>query len=112
MALVRLYGARDTMEAEFIRDLIAEQGIDATVMGGTLGAARGDLPMTVETLPGVYVREQDAARGLEVVREFQRRAQEVESNPPAEWSCPECGEKNESQFTQCWKCQTDRPSPV
>jgi len=108
MSLIRLYGARDAMEAQFVCDLLKEEGIDATVMGDVLGAARGDLPMTVETLPGVYVREEDADAAMAVVAEFQRRGEELARNPPADWSCPQCGEVNEGQFTQCWNCEGDR----
>jgi hypothetical protein len=25
------------------------------------------------------------------------------------WTCPKCGEKQEPQFTSCWKCGTPRP---
>jgi ABC-type ATPase with predicted acetyltransferase domain len=28
----------------------------------------------------------------------------------APWSCPNCGEQCESQFTECWKCGASRPS--
>lgn len=112
MSLVRLYGARDALDAKMMCDTLIEQGIDATVIGEMLGAARGDLPVTVETLPGVYVRDEDVKRALEIVREFERRGKELAMNPPAQWSCPKCGELNEGQFTQCWKCEADRPRLV
>lgn len=34
------------------------------------------------------------------------------SAPPEAWTCPACGERLESPFTECWKCGAQRePSP-
>jgi predicted RNA-binding Zn-ribbon protein involved in translation (DUF1610 family) len=32
--------------------------------------------------------------------------------PRATWTCPNCGEKVEEQFTQCWKCGHNRPASL
>ncbi len=39
------------------------------------------------------------------------RAILAESSPSdsPNWACRKCGESNEGQFTECWKCKTARP---
>lgn len=100
-----VYPARDEMEAHFVRSLLESQGIVATVQGGTLSAARGELPLTPDTLPSVWVNDEDESRALAIVRAF---VQQTPSSAPP-WTCPQCGESVESQFTQCWNCGHERP---
>ena len=57
--MVKVYSARDGLEAHFIRNLLEGEGIRAAVLGETLAFGRGDLPMTQETLPGVWVNPED-----------------------------------------------------
>ena len=106
MALVKLYAARDSMEAHYLRSFLEADGIRATVMGDTLSTARGELPPNVDTLPSVWVNAEDADRALEAVSRFRMEPTDVEvpQNDEA-WECPNCGEIVEGQFTECWKCQ-------
>jgi hypothetical protein len=63
----------------------------------------------------VWVPEADVARAIPVVDEYRRvdKANAVDDaeRPRATWTCPNCGEKVEEQFTQCWKCGHNRPGP-
>ena len=112
-----VYTGRDEMDANFVRGLLEQQGIEAIVQGGTLEAAWSTLPLSAESLPSVYVKtDEDVARAAPIVEEYRRvdRANSGEPNDadraaqPA-WTCLQCGEKLEGQFTQCWKCGTNRP---
>lgn len=106
--MVKLYTARDAMEAKFLCGLLDQAGLPAVIQGELLAAARGELPITEETLPSVWVRleDQDAARA--VLRDYNDGSH---PRPPqgASWVCPACGEVCEGQFTQCWKCESPRP---
>jgi len=112
MALVKLYVGRDSMDAHFVRAQLEAHGIPATVMGENLSFARGDLPMTLETLPSVWVNEQHSDEAKQIVAELsdaqQRSARGEATEQPAPWTCPGCDEKVEGQFDQCWKCGTSR----
>jgi rubrerythrin len=61
----------------------------------------GDLPM-METWPQIFVDDADEDYALSVLN----RAQTAPPGIP--WTCRECGEISEPQFTQCWNCGADR----
>ena len=112
----KVYTARDSMEAHFIRCLLEREGIEAVVFGEPLGLARGELPYTPETLPSVWVRSEDAEQALDVVEDYDMSddmdGDDGESEPLDPWICPNCGEEIEGHFTDCWKCQTPRPGDL
>ncbi len=106
--MVKLYTARDAMEARFLGGLLEQAGIPMTLQGELLSAARGELPLTQETLPSVWVRSEDLDRAKEVLASYKDGARPL---PPqgADWTCPNCGQECEGQFTQCWQCESPRP---
>jgi hypothetical protein len=109
MELKKVFIGRDAMEAHFLCDLLGSAGIQATVMGEALSTGRGELPLTGETLPSVWVRDTDVAKALTIVDEFVKGGQEdIAFASP--WKCPRCGEELEGQFDVCWNCQTPRPT--
>lgn len=119
-----LYTARDAMDATFLRGLLEQEGIRAVVQGEALQETWGNLNLTQESLPSVWVDDADAERATPIVDEYRRRdaanADEPGTDPdePAAavrptWACPNCGRPNEVQFTACWHCghaQPDRPA--
>jgi hypothetical protein len=105
----RIYGARDSSEAEFVKGLLEAEEIPAIVQGSALDAARGDIPFTAASLPSVWVNETDVERATLVVDEFRRGGPAV-TTPQVSWKCPKCGEVLEGQFTTCWKCGTEKPA--
>jgi hypothetical protein len=89
--------------------MLKSRGIKATVLGETLGMARGELPLTQETLPSVWVSESDAEAGLKVVEEWIGPGdREAEDGAIAAWHCRYCGEDVEGQFGACWNCGMER----
>ncbi len=102
--LKRIYQARDTMEAEFVRGLLDAEGIPAVVQGAALEIALSPL-LGGSTLPVVCVRQEDTACAEQVIARYQRGEIPSAGKP---WTCPGCGEAIEGQFTECWKCGTAR----
>ena len=100
--------ARDAMEAHFLRGVLGEQGIRACVLGEALAAARGDLPLTQQTQPSVWVEDDDLEQACLIVRDTLAGHSPDALGPP--WTCPQCGQAIESQFTHCWHCGHERPS--
>ena len=97
-----VYTARDEMDASFVQ-------------GQALGEVWGSLPLTAKSLPAVWVDEKDVERATPVIEAYRQtdRANAddaVNERPRATWTCPNCGEKVEEQFTQCWKCGHNRPA--
>lgn len=110
-----VYTARDEMDASFVQGLLKQQGIEAVVQGQALGSAWGTLPLSAESLPTVWVPDGDLARAIPVVEEYRRTDEANASDDErrgarATWTCAQCGERVEEQFTQCWKCGHNRPA--
>jgi len=103
-----VYTAKHPTEAHLVRGMLEAAGIRAEVKGDQLYGAYGELPV----LPTVWIL--DAARAAEADRlviDFlhggaaRRHAHE-------RWTCAQCGEVLEGQFTDCWKCGAPRPQPA
>ncbi len=105
----RIYGARDLAEAQFVKGLLDAQEIPAVVQGGPLQAVLGEIPVTPESLPSVWVNEPDAQRALQIIDELKRGGPAALDPQPA-WTCPRCGEVLEGQFSSCWNCGAERPA--
>ena len=114
-----LYTARDAMDANFLRGLLEQEGIRAVVQGEALQETWGNLNLTQESLPSVWVDDEDAGRAGPIVEEYRRR-DAANADVPEEgfdraadarptWTCPNCGRSNEVQFTACWHCGHDQP---
>jgi len=77
--------------------------IEAEVRGEFLYGVRGEVPITPDTCPSVWVvDDSDYDKAMEIVSTLR----EGEFPNPIEggaWRCS-CGEENESQFTECWSC--------
>lgn len=100
----QVYIARDPGEAEFLKGILENEGIEAQVQGEWLFTVRGEVPLTSDTLPSVWVaHDSDVDRATEIVTVYCQQRDEGEV-AGEDWQCPECGEQVESQFTSCWNC--------
>jgi hypothetical protein len=82
-----VYTARDEMDAHFVKGLLEQAGIEAVVLGESLEAAFGTLPLGKQGLPGVWVREEDVERAMPIIEEYRRidrtNADEPDDRPQA-----------------------------
>ncbi|RIK65120.1 MAG: hypothetical protein DCC65_13135 [Planctomycetota bacterium] len=124
--------AENPMHAHLIVAMLEEQGIDAIVQGEALWGARGELPLTAESAPSVWVADEaQAARARQLIAENEVRTaahacpscgHEVRPmiedscpgcgtplRPRADRACPICGEPMEVPFVRCWKCAAKGP---
>jgi len=130
----RVYIAADAARAELIRSLLESAGIRAVIEGGALGAAVGEVPF-VEAYPRISVDDADVdaarrlivdsgidgptparcrtcgydLRGLSEPRCPECGSPFREERDAAPWTCPNCGEAHEGQFSACWQCGAARP---
>ena len=108
----QVFVAQHPTEAHLVRGLLETNGITAVVRGESLFSARGEAPATPDTLPSVcVVDDSDAPRALAVLSEYGSSAVKAGSHETA-WVCPACGERIESQFTECWNCGASQPIGV
>jgi hypothetical protein len=100
----KAFTAQHPTEAYFLKGLLESEGIAAEVRGEALFGARGEAPVTADTLPSIWVLDDSQfERALEILRNRQEGA------PREVWECPNCGELLEPQFSTCWKCGMDNP---
>ncbi|HEX8911872.1 MAG TPA: DUF2007 domain-containing protein [Humisphaera sp.] len=109
-----VYTARDALDATFLRGLLEQEGIKAVVQGQPLEAAWGDLNLSKEALPSVWVDDADVAKAAPLVDEYRERDAANSDRPDgisaarSTWTCGNCGTRVEEQFTKCWRCGHDR----
>ncbi|MBW7990228.1 MAG: hypothetical protein FVQ84_09470 [Planctomycetes bacterium] len=104
----QVYIADDPTEAHLVKGILEQYGISCEIRGEALWGARGQLPLTSETLPTIWIiddsRFEEAA---ELAERFKNGT--LTSGSGTDWKCPECGEEVEGQFTECWQCGANRP---
>src|SRR4051794_13512778 len=113
-----VYTARDAMDANFLRGLLEQEGLRAVVQGEALEETWGDLNLSPEALPSVWVDDSDVARAVPIVDEYRKRdasdanvsdeAIEAAADARPKWLCHNCGRMIEEQFTHCWHCGHER----
>ncbi len=66
----KIYEARDSLQAHFVRTLLASSDIRAEVLGESLAIAWGELPLTSES---VWVNPEDLDKALQIVKDFEKK---------------------------------------
>jgi hypothetical protein len=99
-----VYRAASLVQVAHARNVLISAGIECELRNQYLAGALGDLPM-LETWPQLWVDdalESAAKRALAT-------AAAASKGPP--WTCWQCGEQLEAQFTSCWRCGAAFPGP-
>ena len=106
----QVFVARTPTEAHLVKGVLETRGIRAEVRGEALWGTRGEIPLTPDTLPTVWVLDdRQAPEGLRIVEGYSSSAS-ASGLEAQGWRCPVCGEQLESQFSECWKCGANRPA--
>ena len=100
--LIDVYEAANSIEANLVKNLLVENGIEATV-----SEENEPLAGLTITPPNVYVRRVDEEKARVIVEEYEDEMDEKEDGP--DWKCPKCGEDVPGSFDECFKCGADRP---
>ena len=96
-----------TTDADMVKLYLEGHGLTAWLddeFVGTMAphyAAGGALAVKVR------VNAADVVRANALIKQMN---QENQKAPQPLWTCPNCGEVIEGQFTQCWNCDTVRES--
>ena len=103
----RLYTATTTIDGasiEMLKDLLEGVEIRCMVRNEFLSSFTGELPF-LESSPELWIlNDEDYPRAREVFETLQTTRVAVNES----WSCDDCGETIEGQFTSCWQCGTER----
>ncbi len=98
----KVYSNSDQAAIAIVRDLLAQQGIESKVLNENTAAVLGEIPFLRAT-PEVWVRDEDRERADAIVERFESGETRDSMARPA-WTCPECNEQIDGQFTECWNC--------
>ena len=102
---VKLTDARDGIEADRMCGYLVCEHIAAAVADtGDTNAATLGFETAAPAVPAVWVNRSDLVRAWQALRTFVER-----QHGRAPWTCPNCGENLERQFSECWNCQTAHP---
>ncbi|WP_404341144.1 putative signal transducing protein [Pseudoalteromonas mariniglutinosa] len=97
---VNIYDAANAMEANIIKGLLMNAGIQCDLQGEILQGALGEIPFDQGAVAvRVYAIKERQAREILV------NYQQVQQSTP-DWVCPKCRELNGSTFEFCWSCRT------
>jgi len=106
--MIQVYSAQHPTEAHYVKGLLESQGIASEVRGESLFGARGELPVTTDTAPSIWIFDDakfEEARSI--IKEHEHLNRTATPDRP-KWKCDFCGEESEAQFTECWNCLTPR----
>ena len=100
-----VYSAESVVNVAHMRNVLESAGIRCAVRNYHLAGAIGEIPF-VECWPQVWAVEE-----YQHVEAERLVAAELNGTRPGPaWTCPECRERIESQFTACWRCGCERPT--
>ena len=98
----RVYQSSDYYSAQLIKSLLEDNGIEANVTGELLIGAIGEIP--ANSYPAVWVvADEDKDKAKRLIKEYETQIQQTDANAET-WICPECSERIDPQFSQCWNC--------
>lgn len=104
----KIYIAKNPVDAHLLKGVLESEGVRTVVQGEFLWSARGEVPITSETSPSVWVvNDADYEKAMEAVKELQT-SEGISGSQNEEWKCDNCDEINEGPFTECWHCGTSR----
>lgn len=106
--MTQIYLARNPANAYILKGILESNGLACEVQGDQLYHLLGELPLSQETTPSVWiVDDTQYDRAMQIVEEYKTTELSEASDEPT-WVCHVCGESGYEPFTECWKCGTPR----
>ncbi len=98
----RIWRAYHVVEAMHLRNVLEAAGIPAILRNENLIRVAGEVPFD-QAWPEVWILDDAQAGEAGVLLQEVRRPRYAPG-----WTCRQCSESLEGQFTTCWNCGTDR----
>ncbi len=101
--MISVYTAESMVDAQLVCDALITEGLEASINGGYLSGAIGELP--AGQLISVWIVDtamEAKARGI--VANFEATYVAGKERGGEAQTCRQCGERLESQFSHCWQC--------
>ena len=90
----KLFSSPQSAEVDLVKNMLADAGILCEVRNGDVSQIVPAAPFYEE----LWIQDEDFAKGADLVNSFRRPS----SPTPGTWTCSECGEVVEAQFSSCW----------
>ena len=101
----KIYSSQDRLMSGHMRNILENEDIECIVKNEHLSSILGEIP-PIECWAEVWVVDDSQYdRAVEVVGSA-LASQDTPQSPS--WTCTNCGEELEGQFTECWNCGTSR----
>ena len=96
----KVYASQDKLMVGHIKNLLENEGLTCITKNEHLTAASGEIPLN-ECWPEVWVTDESQYK---IAKKIVDKALSYKTPRGPKWKCSKCGEKHESQFTECWSC--------
>ena len=106
--MLKVYSARHPAEAHLLKGILVSYGIACEVRGEALFSVRGEVPLTPDTAPSVWIFDDSEFDEARFILQEYENVNIPYSSGEAPWICKYCGEDSESQFAICWNCGKPR----
>jgi hypothetical protein len=100
LVLRKVHTAESILEIAHLRNVLETDGIACVIRNDRLAGALGEIPF-VECWPELWVVENAF---LLRARELIAAAQGAGPIRMDAWTCERCGERQDAQFDECWRC--------
>ena len=101
----QIHVAKHAPEAHLVKGFLESNGISAVVRGEFLTSGWGELPVDV---CGVWITDDTQYEQAQALLVSFLKGDLARQHRGEAWICPGCGERQEGQFTACWKCGATR----
>jgi len=100
----KIYTAPDRLMVFHSKNVLESYNINCIIKNEFLMGAAGELPPN-ECWPELWIEDaKNYDRALKILEKHGNISEII--SPP--WTCTQCGEKLEGQFTACWQCGENR----
>ena len=100
----KVYTSSDNVLIGYLRGILEDQKISCLIKNEMLQGGIGEIPAH-ESWPEIWIIDDNEEQLAKTIIEQALAPKKWQR----EWQCPSCGEWIESQFTECWKCNSPRP---
>ena len=102
--MLKLYVSNSLIEVEARKEILDQEGILCTVKNQQGSSLAGEVPFA-EVFPELWViNNDDYPRAREILDQWD----ETSKQRAEKWTCSQCGELHEGEFTTCWKCGREK----
>ncbi|HSN71857.1 MAG TPA: DUF2007 domain-containing protein [Steroidobacteraceae bacterium] len=95
----KVFSSELLIEVSHLKNVLETEGIRCQIRNDRLSGALGEIPF-LECWPELWLvdpGDELRARGL-------IEAELADAPVAPAWTCPDCGERIEGQFAECWRC--------